>query len=137
MHRAILVGRGTLDADAPRLDVRLPGLVERSPRRLLLTRGAAPEGWGAVPSPEALDAVDDVDSLLVEGGASAAATFIAADRVDRLLLYRAPILIGDGRAALGDIGLADLSAAHGRWRLADSRLLGSDRLDVYERIRKE
>ncbi|MBB6426281.1 diaminohydroxyphosphoribosylaminopyrimidine deaminase/5-amino-6-(5-phosphoribosylamino)uracil reductase [Sphingopyxis sp. JAI128] len=131
-HQAILVGRGTLDADAPQLDVRLPGLEDRSPQKLLLTRGTAPNGWTAVASP---DAVDDVDSLLVEGGAGAAAAFLAADRVDRLLLYRAPILIGDGKSALGDIGLADLADAHGRWRLDDSRMLGSDRLDVYERIR--
>jgi diaminohydroxyphosphoribosylaminopyrimidine deaminase / 5-amino-6-(5-phosphoribosylamino)uracil reductase len=53
-----------------------------------------------------------------------------------LLLYRAPILIGGGRPALVDIGLADLADAHGRWRLTDSRLLGSDRLDVYERVRE-
>lgn len=131
-HQAILVGRGTLDADAPRLDVRLPGLEDRSPKKLLLTSGPAPEGWIAVSSPES---VEDVDSLLVEGGAGAASAFLAADRVDRLLLYRAPILIGVGRPALGDIGLTDLADAHGRWRLADSRLLGSDRLDVYERIR--
>lgn len=133
-HEAILVGRGTLLADAPRLDVRLPGLEARSPKRLLLTRGAVPEGWTAVASPES---VAGVDSLLVEGGAGAASAFLAADRVDRLLLYRAPILIGGGKAALGDIGLSDLAAAHGRWSLVDSRLLGSDRLDVYERIRKE
>ena len=132
-HQAILVGRGTLDADSPKLDVRLPGLENRSPAKLLLTSGEAPEGWTAVPSPEA---IDDVDSVLVEGGASAASAFLAADRVDRLLLYRAPILIGGGRAALGDIGLADLSHAHGRWRLTDSRLLGIDRLDVYERARE-
>ncbi|MBC7986843.1 MAG: riboflavin biosynthesis protein RibD, partial [Sphingomonadaceae bacterium] len=36
-------------------------------------------------------------------------------------------------AAIGDIGLADLTAAHGRWRLADTRALGVDRLEVYER----
>ena len=132
-HQAILVGRGTLDADAPKLDVRLPGLEDRSPKKLLLTSGTAPGGWTAVASP---DAIDDVDSVLVEGGAGAASAFLAADRVDRLLLYRAPILIGGGRPALGDIGLADLGQAHGRWRLTDSRLLGSDRLDVYERVRE-
>ena len=132
-HQAILVGRGTLDVDTPKLDVRLPGLEDRSPIKLLLTRGAAPEGWTAIASPEA---IDDIDSVLVEGGAGAASAFLAADRVDRLLLYRAPILIGGGTPALGDIGLTDLAAAHGRWRLTDSRLLGSDRLDVYERVRE-
>ena len=132
-HQAILVGRGTLEADAPKLDVRLAGLEDRSPRKLLLTRGEAPEGWTAVAAPEA---IEGVDSVLVEGGASAASAFLAADRVDRLLLYRAPILIGGGKPALGDIGLADLADAYGRWRLADSRLLGSDRLDVYERVRE-
>jgi len=132
-HQAILVGRGTLDADAPRLDVRLAGLADRSPQKLLLTSGSAPAGWTAVASP---DAINDVNSVLVEGGASAASAFLAADRVDRLLLYRAPILIGGGKPALGDIGLTDLADAHGRWRLTDSRLLGSDRLDVYERVRE-
>lgn len=133
-HQAILVGRGTLEADAPVLDVRLPGLEGRSPQKLLLTSGSAPAGWTAVVSPEA---VDGVDSLLVEGGAGVASAFLAADRVDRLLLYRAPILIGGGRPALGGIGLVDLADSHGRWRLQDSRLLGSDRLDVYERIRTD
>ena len=132
-HQAILVGRGTFEADAPKLDVRLPGLEDRSPRKLLLTSGTAPEGWTTVASPEA---IDGIDSLLVEGGAGAASAFLAADRVDRLLLHRAPILIGGGKPALADIGLAGLADAHGRWRLADSRMLGSDRLDVYERVRE-
>ena len=132
-HQAILVGRGTLLADNPSLDVRLAGLEDRSPTKLLLTSGKAPDGWTAVASPES---IDGVDSVLVEGGAGAASAFLAADRVDRLLLYRAPILIGGGKSALGDIGLTDLVDAHGRWRQTDSRLLGSDRLDVYERIRE-
>ena len=39
-------------------------------------------------------------------------------------------------AVIAIVGLIDLAEAHGRWRLADSRLLGSDRLDVYERVRE-
>lgn len=136
-HDAILVGRGTFDADRPQLDVRLPGLEGRSPQRLLLTRGAAPTGWAAIASPEASDTLSGIDSLLVEGGAQAAAAFLRADRVDRLLLYRAPILIGAGRSALTDIGLTDLADAHGRWQLRDARTLGSDRLEVYDAVRKD
>ncbi|WP_326523330.1 bifunctional diaminohydroxyphosphoribosylaminopyrimidine deaminase/5-amino-6-(5-phosphoribosylamino)uracil reductase RibD [Sphingomonas sp.] len=132
-HDAILIGRGTYDADAPRLDVRLPGLEDRSPHRVMLTSGPAPEGWEAVRAPADIAGLHHVNELLVEGGARTAAAFLRAGLVDRLLLYRAPILIGGGVPALGDIGLTDLAAAHGRWRLDDTRQLGSDRLEVYGR----
>lgn len=132
-HEAILVGRGTYDADSPSLDVRLAGLETRSPRRLLLSTGAAPQGWEAVGSPERIAGLEGIDHILVEGGAETAAAFLRADLVDRLLLYRAPILIGAGKPALGDIGLASLADAHGRWTRSDSRMLGSDRVEVYER----
>ena len=130
---AILVGGATLRADTPRLDVRLPGLEARSPARWVLTRRAAPEGWLALASPGDLTAMRDVQYLFIEGGAGAAAAFLAADVVDRILLYRAPIFIGGGLPAVGDIGLSALAAAHGRWQLADRRQLGSDTLEVYER----
>ena len=134
-HDAILVGGGTLRADAPRLDVRIAGLEGRSPRRILLSRGAAPHGWERIGTPEEIATLDRVDHLLVEGGATTAAAFLRADLVDRLLLYRAPILIGNGLAGIGDIGLTDLSQAHGRWRLIDERRLGADGLEVYEAVR--
>jgi diaminohydroxyphosphoribosylaminopyrimidine deaminase/5-amino-6-(5-phosphoribosylamino)uracil reductase len=135
-HEAILVGAGTFAADAPRLDVRLAGLEPRSPRRILLSRSSSgAEGWEVLRQPQDIAALAGVDHLMVEGGAGAAAAFLAADLVDRLLLYRAPILIGCGRAGIGDIGLAGLADAHGRWRLHDARMLGSDRLEVYERVR--
>lgn len=133
-HEAILVGRGTLDADAPALDVRLAGLTDRSPKRLVLIRGDAPDEWEAIGNPGGLAALDGVDHVLIEGGMATAAAFLAADLVDRLLLYRAPILIGGGRT-LPDIGLGDLPAAHGRWKLHDARRLGSDRVEVYERVK--
>lgn len=130
-HEAILVGRGTLDADAPTLDVRLAGLEDRSPRRVLLSSTDAP-GWTRIATPEAIADLDGVDHLLVEGGAQTAAAFLHADLVDRLLLYRAPILLG-GKPGLADLGLTTLGPAHDRWHLHDARMLGSDRLEVYER----
>ncbi|UZK71077.1 bifunctional diaminohydroxyphosphoribosylaminopyrimidine deaminase/5-amino-6-(5-phosphoribosylamino)uracil reductase RibD [Sphingomonas sp. S1-29] len=133
-HEAILVGRATYDADAPKLDVRLAGLERRSPRRLLMTRMDAPQGWEAVRGPAAIREIEGVDHLLVEGGAQTAAAFLRDDLVDRLLLYRAPILLG-GRQAVGDLFLNIVDPAHGRWRLIDQRPLGSDRLEVYERAR--
>lgn len=129
---AILVGGGTLRADAPRLDVRLAGLEARSPQRWVLTRSTAPEGWQALPSPEAIAAMAEVQYLFVEGGAQTAAAFLAADLVDRLVIYRAPIVIGGGQPGVADIGLGALADAHGRWRLTDRRQLGSDTLEVYE-----
>jgi diaminohydroxyphosphoribosylaminopyrimidine deaminase/5-amino-6-(5-phosphoribosylamino)uracil reductase len=131
---AILVGRGTFEADAPRLDVRLPGLEARAPYPVLLSRTApAPPGWSVMRNVDQIDSLG-ADRLLVEGGMDTAAAFLAADLVDSLLIYRAPIFIGDGRT-LGDIGLNGLTDAHGRWALVDSRRLGSGRLDVYERVR--
>lgn len=130
---AILVGRGTYDADAPRLDVRLPGLGEHAPQRLLLTRGAAPAGWTAIAAPADIAGLADLQYLMVEGGAQTAAAFLKAGLADRLMLYRAPIVIGAGKACLGDIGLDRLGDAHGQWRQIDARALGKDQLEVYER----
>lgn len=131
----ILVGRGTYDRDRPRLDVRLPGLEGRSPRRALLTRGEAVEGWTRLGAPEDVFGLEGVNDLLIEGGSETASAFLAADLVDRMLIYRAPILIGDGKSSVGYIGLTDLADAHRRWAIADSRMLGIDRLEVYERQR--
>ena len=133
-HEMILIGRGTLDADAPRLDVRLPGLAVRSPRRAVLGHGTPPAGWTALRAPADIAALDGVDHLFVEGGAGAAAAFLSADLVDRLLIYTAPIIVGAGQSSIGDIGLADLATAHGRWGLIDTRKLGIDTLSVYERV---
>ena len=123
---AILVGGRTLRIDQPRLDVRLPGLEERSPRRLVLTKGAAPEGWQALASPEAVRELD-ARYLLVEGGADVADAFLSAGLVDRLLLYRAAAEFGDGIPAFRNRALP------AGWHLDDRRCLGSDTLEVYIR----
>ncbi len=128
---AILVGAGTVRSDNPLLNVRLPGLEKRSPRRVMLGQGNAPVGWEIIGKPEDISKLQ-CNNLMIEGGAQTAASFLRAGLVDRLILYRAPILIGDGKSCLTDIGLAKLFDAHGKWRLQDSRMLGMDRMEVYQ-----
>ncbi len=131
----ILVGGETLRTDTPKLDVRVAGLEARAPERAVLTRGVAPDGWTRLGNPRYVYALPAIHYLLIEGGAAAAAAFLDEDLVDRLLLYRAPLLIGGGKRSLGDIGLHRLADAHHRWRHSTTQSLGTDVLEVYDRIR--
>ncbi len=133
----ILVGRGTYEADSPSLDVRLPGLEERSPRRALLSRTMDPvSGWEMLENPSDIHRLHDVNDLLVEGGSATATAFLSEDLVDRILIYRAPIIVGEGKSSFGYVGLDAIADAHGRWQHRDGRALGIDRLEVYERVRE-
>lgn len=130
---AIVVGRGTLEADRPRLDVRLAGIEQRSPQRFLLTHGDAPAGWSSLGSPQAISAIEGAQYLMVEGGAGAANAFLDNGLVDRLLLYRAPRMVGGDGAALPQLTETALAGSP-RWRLIDTRQLGNDTVQVYDRI---
>lgn len=135
MADAILVGGGTWRADRPRLDVRLPGLESHSPKRVVLTRGHPIDGVKIINRPEQIAELPETQYLYVESGAQVAASFLSRDMVDRLEIYTAPIVIGEGLPAIADIGLDDLSKAHGRWELVERRQLGSDTYAAYERTR--
>ncbi|MEO6433035.1 MAG: bifunctional diaminohydroxyphosphoribosylaminopyrimidine deaminase/5-amino-6-(5-phosphoribosylamino)uracil reductase RibD [Sphingomicrobium sp.] len=131
----ILVGRGTFEADQPRLDVRLPGLEASSPRRALLSRTLGQvDGWEMLGAPKEVFGLHDVNDLLIEGGSSTATAFLVADLVDRILIYRAPIIVGEGKSSFGYVGLDAIANAHGRWALVAESRLGLDRLEVYERV---
>ncbi len=129
---AILVGGNTWRRDTPALDVRLPGLELRKPRRVVLSRNVS-DGIETIRSPTRINELERVQYLYVEGGGETAASFLSADLVDRIEWYRAPILIGNGIPALRDHGLDRLSDAHGRWRLAERRILGNDSYEAYDR----
>lgn len=131
---AILVGGGTWRQDQPRLDVRLPGLESRSPVPVVLTSQAI-EGVRTIAAPRDIATLDDTHYLYVEGGGQTAASFLTADLVDRLDIYRAPIVIGEGMPAIGDIGLAALTEAHGRWAVVERRRLGADSYEGFARTR--
>jgi diaminohydroxyphosphoribosylaminopyrimidine deaminase/5-amino-6-(5-phosphoribosylamino)uracil reductase len=98
---AVAVGMGTVRADNPRLDAR--GVeVRRQPRRLVFGRGPLPEGSELElvrgPLEEQLRRLgnEEVQSLLLEGGPTLASAFFAADLVDKLHLFVAPTLSGEG-----------------------------------------
>ncbi|WP_339688728.1 bifunctional diaminohydroxyphosphoribosylaminopyrimidine deaminase/5-amino-6-(5-phosphoribosylamino)uracil reductase RibD [uncultured Parasphingorhabdus sp.] len=131
---AILVGAGTARIDKPGLDVRLDGLTDRSPQPVLLGNDPdMPAHWLQISEPAAIADLADINWLLVEGGAKTATSFLQAGLVDRLLLYRAPIVIGGGLPGIGDIGLEKLGDAHGQWRRSEQHQLGQDMLEIYDR----
>jgi len=105
---AVAVGMGTVRADAPRLDARDVEAATQ-PRRLAFGRGPLPEGseleLRSGPLDEELGALgaEGVQSLLLEGGPTLATAFIAAGLVDKLVLFVAPVLAGDGPRVLGDL----------------------------------
>jgi diaminohydroxyphosphoribosylaminopyrimidine deaminase/5-amino-6-(5-phosphoribosylamino)uracil reductase len=99
---AVAVGMGTVRADAPSLDAREVATPRGQPRRLAFGRGPLPEGSGLELRSGGLVeelgqlAEDGVQSLLLEGGPTLAEAFFEADLVDKLMLFVAPVLAGDG-----------------------------------------
>ena len=106
---AVAVGGGTARADRPRLDAREVDTPRGQPRRLVFSRGPLPDGLElelrSGPVDDELQALarDGVQSLLLEGGPTIAAAFLAADAVDKILLFVAPALAGDGPHVLGSL----------------------------------
>jgi diaminohydroxyphosphoribosylaminopyrimidine deaminase / 5-amino-6-(5-phosphoribosylamino)uracil reductase len=105
---AVAVGMGTVRADAPRLDAR--GVdVQRQPRRLAFGRGPLSNGseleLRSGPLEDELRALarEGVQSLLLEGGPTLAASFLGDDLVDKLLLFVAPTIAGAGQRLFGEL----------------------------------
>ncbi|MEO8562614.1 MAG: bifunctional diaminohydroxyphosphoribosylaminopyrimidine deaminase/5-amino-6-(5-phosphoribosylamino)uracil reductase RibD [bacterium] len=72
-----------------------------------------------------------IRSLLVEGGATLAAAFLQEALVDRLVIFRAPLVLGG--AALNAFGsLPGVRVAEAvRWRVVHAERLGDDELSIY------
>ena len=98
---AVAVGMGTVRADDPRLDAREVD-AQRQPRRLAFGQGPLPADselellTGPLEDELSRLAGENVQSLLLEGGPTLAAAFFHADLVDKLLLFVAPKLSGEG-----------------------------------------
>jgi diaminohydroxyphosphoribosylaminopyrimidine deaminase/5-amino-6-(5-phosphoribosylamino)uracil reductase len=101
---AVAVGMGTVRADNPRLDARDVGAA-RQPRRLAFGHGETELELRSGPLEEELRALaaEGVQSLLLEGGPTIATAFVAAGLVDKLLLFVAPVVAGEGPRFVGDL----------------------------------
>jgi diaminohydroxyphosphoribosylaminopyrimidine deaminase / 5-amino-6-(5-phosphoribosylamino)uracil reductase len=100
---AVAVGMGTVRTDNPALNAR-DVAAARQPRRLAFGRGPLPAESelelrsGPLEQELAQLADDGVQSFLLEGGATLSSSFLRADLVDKLLLFVAPVLAGEGPA---------------------------------------
>jgi diaminohydroxyphosphoribosylaminopyrimidine deaminase / 5-amino-6-(5-phosphoribosylamino)uracil reductase len=105
---AVAVGMGTVRWDNPRLDARDVPVV-RQPRRIAFGRGPLPEGSElellSGPLADELTALgaEGVQSLLLEGGPTLAAAFLDAGLVDKLLVFVAPRLSGEGEGMVAGL----------------------------------
>lgn len=74
-----------------------------------------------------------VESLLVEGGGRLAASFAALGFIDTIEWFRAPkILGGDGRDAIGPLGLSDMAQVKSYKRVSIVEM-GEDILETYQK----
>jgi diaminohydroxyphosphoribosylaminopyrimidine deaminase/5-amino-6-(5-phosphoribosylamino)uracil reductase len=100
---AVAVGMGTVRTDDPQLTARGVDAVKQ-PRRLAFGRGPMPPGvrlelrTGALADELAALAGEGVQSLLLEGGATLAESFLREDLVDKLMLFVAPTIGRNGPA---------------------------------------
>jgi diaminohydroxyphosphoribosylaminopyrimidine deaminase/5-amino-6-(5-phosphoribosylamino)uracil reductase len=99
---------GTVRADNPALTARDVGAA-RQPRRLAFGHGPLPEGvdlellTGALEDELARLAAEGVQSLLLEGGPTLATGFMRAGLIDKLLVFVAPKLSGEGPGLFGEL----------------------------------
>lgn len=141
---AIVVGTGTVLADDPSLTARDAdgNLLDHQPLRVVVGHRDVPDGARVragdgvvhlrthdVRAVLAELAAREVRHVLVEGGPGLATAFLAADAVDEVHAYLAPVLIGDGLRAVHALGGTTLADAPRLQTVAVERL-GDDVLVV-------
>ncbi len=127
------------DARLP-TDSRLVRTARKVPTWVIATPGAAGRARLEAAGVRTLEGADltsglrvlrgsGVGHLLVEGGAGLAGALMGAGLVDRLVIFRAPVLLGAG--ALPAFGGVTPDQVTARWRIVEHRTFGDDDMTVY------
>lgn len=136
----VLIGARTAIADDPLLTARIPGVINPPLRVILADRELDPSGLSMMKEAgetlighAPLDALladlfgRGVTGMLVEGGAATHARFLAAGLVDRIDLFVAPRILGDGPAWTSIVNWpGDPLGELPFWRLSGTRKIGED-----------
>jgi diaminohydroxyphosphoribosylaminopyrimidine deaminase/5-amino-6-(5-phosphoribosylamino)uracil reductase len=128
-------GRLPLDAriwdDAPQLFVAVssakPGKIEKLREKGATVLQIEANSRGQISWPSLLKQLFErnITSILIEGGARVAGSAMEARVVQKVAFFVAPMLIGEGKSALGGFEIGDLKAAP-RLREVCSEVLGED-----------
>lgn len=138
--RVVVDGRGRVSPSHRVLDAAAPTLVATTRRAEALVRAAWRDAGAEVVElpedaaghPDLAELLADlgkrgVQGVLLEGGPTLAWAMLAIDRIDRIVLHTAPILVGgeDAPGALGGSGFRPIADA-ARVVIDDVRRLGDD-----------
>jgi diaminohydroxyphosphoribosylaminopyrimidine deaminase/5-amino-6-(5-phosphoribosylamino)uracil reductase len=120
---AILIGTGTALADNPTLRPRIDGAT--SPLRLVMGEREVPAGFNLhdqlsetlfIKSRSTADLLEvvqarPINQVLVEAGSMLGSALMAEGLIDEVVLYQAPILLGEGKTWLEGIGVSTIAEA--------------------------
>lgn len=142
---AIIAGTGTVLADDPALTARDADgrLLDHQPVPVVIGTRATPADAAVhrhpheplfFPGPDLRTVLAElrergIQRVFVEGGPALASSFLREGLFDEVLAYVAPVLLGGGRLAVGDVGVGTISEAR-RLAVASVERLGDDLLVV-------
>jgi len=121
------IARGKVrDASAPTLYIHAPDV--KPPREISVQRASVAVSGGRFDLHAVLGLLAErgINEVQVESGATLAGAFFTSGLVDELLIYVAPILLGDkSRPLLAGLDIGDMTQ-RAQLRLVESRMVGED-----------
>ncbi len=145
----IIVGANTVRKDNPRLDCRITGLEDYSPKPIVISNGVGfdlsleifqnPKNQPLFLGGEISEILKDLclkgfNSVLVEGGQDINTQFLQQNLVDEIVWIRNKKIIGnDGIAAIGNLEFSKLDEVLNNFTKVEVRELEEDTIEIYRK----